>query len=160
MSNEDKERQRNKDAFLENWLKNKDKVMKTYNERNAKKRKDWIEAHDEKVKTYNEKNAEKVKAMKANYESIYDERATEAKAYNEKNREKISARRKKIRATPEGKAKVRAYLKKNRVKINAQKREYAKKRRSSGYFTTTIENKEWGEMKAKELMKIQFTEEE
>ena len=106
-------------------------------------------------KAWREKNREKIKA---NYEENREKKSAYDKAYHEKNREKRNARK-------------RAYYAKNREKLCAYQRAYYAKNReemltqqktkeNGGYFTTTIENKEWGKMMAKELMKTQFTEEE
>ena len=86
------------------------------------------------------------------------------KAYYEKNREKMCAQskayREKNRKNPEwvakNNARAKAYRAKNREEMLTQQ----KTKENGGYFTTTIENKEWGKMMAKELMKTQFTEEE
>ena len=107
------------------------------------------------MKAHNEKNAEKVKVMKDSYESIYDEKAAKAAAYFQENREQIRAQRKAFwTANPELKS---TYDKDRREKIKAQR---ALRRSKELMKTPTFDNEEWGDMMAKELMKIQFTEED
>ena len=91
-----------------------------------------------------EKNREKKLAYaKAYYEENGEKMRAQMRANYAKNREKLCAYQ-------------RAYREKNREEMLTQQ----KTKENGGYFTTAIENKEWGKMMAKELMKTQFTEEE